>query len=536
MRFLTIIALLLVFTCLPLKASEIIQINGDKSNEEGYFCFKIKDKIKIDGVLAEWNHLKPIQLQWYWQVKGEGWKGVEDLSALCWLAWDEDRLYFAFDIWDDCTQTLLPHLKPWQSEGVLLSLRFPFKEETTHIRSSSFRCLFLVFNLDQQGGKGMKIVDSGRGFYFKPLENLNLIAKKKDSGEGALFEGSVPWSSLLPQGWALPEKIEANIIINDIDKESAKRKSIHWAVAAEEKPFAQCFMPVRLLSISSGKSVRETSDTATTYHREVPLVLLNVTVTDQANNYILDLKMDDFLVYEKGHQQKVSYFERTVRPITMAILLDTSGSMQNKIETAQEAATEFVKSSLRVQDQALVMEFNTKPSLLRDFTNDIEVISQAIKKTQARGGTALYDALYQALERLRFLKETKAVILLSDGRDESYIGSGPGSKHQLDDVISLANRTDAIIYSIGLGYCDAKSRFILQRLADLSGGRCYFPEEASDLDEVYYRVGEDLRSQYIVGYYPKDLRLDGLWRPIRVKLKQKGFKARSRKGYYASKK
>lgn len=526
----------LIFLLLTVGAELSILPASGQSSQEKYSCFKREHEINIDGNLADWASLNPIQLRWKWQVKGTDWKGPEDLSALCWLTWDEEKLYFAFDIWDDFTQSLLPTQKPWQGEGVLLTLKFPKKENKSNIRNRDFNSLFLAFALSEERGIGVKIIDSGRGFYLQDLIELELIVIKKKSGEGTLYEGAVPWASLLPKGCEKPDTIKANIIINDIDKSPAKKKSLHWALSPEEEPNVLSYKPVKLLTRESALSVSEVADTPTRYYRKVPLVLLNVTVMDQNNNYILDLEKDEFMIYEDAELQEIAYFDRTERPITMAILLDTSGSMVEKLETAQKAAVKFVESSLCLQDQALVMEFNSKPTVLQDFTNDVEVISQAIKKTKSFGGTALYDALYLTMERLRFLKETKAIVLLSDGRDEAYIGPGPGSRRTLADVVNLAKKTDAIIYSIGLGYSDAKASYVLQRLADYSGGRCYFPREASDLNSVYSKVGEDLRSQYIIGYYPKDLRFDGRWRTIRIDMKNKNLIAKTRKGYYAHKK
>lgn len=524
----------IIFFSLAVEAA--ILTNTKQSNQEEYSCYKREHEIIIDGNLADWASLNPIQMRWKWQVKGSDWKGPEDLSALCWLTWDEEKLYFAFDIWDDFIQPLLPTQKPWQGEGVLLALKFPRKEYSSAIRNMTFDSLFLAFAYSEEGEIGIKIIDSGRGFYLRELKDLNLKAIKKKSGEGILYEGAIPWASLLPKGCEKPDLIKANIIINDIDNIPAKKKSLQWALASEEEPLALGYMPIKLITREAAPVVAEVTDTPTIYHQNVSLVLLNVTVMDQDNNYILDLGKDDFTIYEDAELQEIAFFDRTERPITMAILLDTSGSMVEKLETAQKAATKFIESSLRLQDQALVMEFNSKPTVLQDFSNDIEVISAAIKQTKSFGGTALYDALFLTMERLRFLKETKAIVLLSDGRDEAYFGSGPGSRHTLDDVINLAKKTDAIIYSIGLGYSDAKASYALQRLADYSGGRCYFPREASDLNSVYSKVGEDLRSQYIIGYYPKDLRFDGRWRTIRVDMKKKNLVAKTRKGYYASKK
>lgn len=536
MRISAIIIIFIISLFIVVGAGISFLPHNESHSQEEYQCLRARCKIEVDGNLAEWSALSPIQLQWNWQVQGEGWGGPEDLSALCWLTWDEKRLYFAFDIWDDYPQPLLPNQKAWQGEGVFLSLRFPDIERAPDIRGSSVNSLFLVFNLTEQEGKGVKIVESGRGFYLRKLEGLNLVARKKKSGEGTLYEGSIPWYSLLPPECARPSNIEVNIIINDIDKEPSTRKSIQWVLTPDDQPYKQSYAAVKLLTMSSKPAASRVPDTPTTYHRDVPLVLLNVTVMNSYNEYILGLKKDDFLVYENGQLQEIVHFDRTERPITMAVLLDTSGSMQGKIETAQKAAIRFVESSLKLQDQALIMEFNTKPSVLLDFTNDIEIISEAIKKTTAWGGTALYDALYQTLERLQYLKETKAIILLSDGRDESYIGSGPGSKRTLGSVLSLVRKTDAIVYSIGLGYSDTKAQYVLHRLSDFSGGRCYFPREVSDLHSVYSQVGEDLRSRYLIGYYPKDLRFDGRWRTVRVALKKKGFVAKTRKGYYATKK
>jgi Ca-activated chloride channel family protein len=278
----------------------------------------------------------------------------------------------------------------------------------------------------------------------------------------------------------------------------------------------------------------------------VDVVALNVTVTDGLNRYVTDLGQDDFLIFENGRKQDLTFFQKTSLPLALVLLLDTSASMQGNLGIAQEAAIGFARE-LGPEDQAAVIEFDSTVSVLQSFTNDRTAIERAIRHTEANGSTALYNAVYIALKELnktarevRGQPRRRALVLLSDGDDTSSLIA-------FDEVLDLAARADTAIYTIGLGL-DASSstrgsasgrtspaaHFLLRRLAEQTGGRVFFPSHAKDLSGVYAAIKAELSSQYALAYESNNLRRDGQFRQIAVRVDRMGLIARTRPGYYAS--
>ena len=272
----------------------------------------------------------------------------------------------------------------------------------------------------------------------------------------------------------------------------------------------------------------------------VELVSLNVTVTDGAH-YVTDLKPEDFLVFEDGAKQDVTFFTRTNLPIALSLLIDTSASMETKLQTAQEAATGFVER-LRPQDQAEVVDFDSRVTILQNFTSNASELEQAITKTSAGGSTSLYNAVYIALKDLKKVVfknpeeiHRQAIVLLSDGEDTS-------SLLPFDEVLDLAKRSETAIYTIGLraeaesetgtkGFKEAE--FVLRQLSQETGGRSFFPNQLSDLANVYGQISDELSSQYTVGYTPRNPRHDGAWRRVVVRVNRPNLIARTKLGYFA---
>jgi len=271
----------------------------------------------------------------------------------------------------------------------------------------------------------------------------------------------------------------------------------------------------------------------------IDIVSLNVTVTGPGGRYVTDLGKDDFQVYEDGIQQTVSFFSRSQLPIALALLLDTSASMEEKLGTAQAAAIGFAHR-LRPDDVAEVIDFDSRVEILQPFTNDVQALEDAIHKTTAGGSTSLYNALYISLKELRKVQarapdeiRRQAVVVLSDGEDtSSLIG--------YDEVLDLAKRSETGIYAIGLrsprqeqgeGFHEAE--FVLRQLAQETGGRAFFPETVAQLPAIYDQISEELASQYALGYTSSNPRRDGLWRRVVVKVSRAGVRARTKQGYYA---
>ena len=271
----------------------------------------------------------------------------------------------------------------------------------------------------------------------------------------------------------------------------------------------------------------------------VDLVSLNVTVTDRDSRYVTDIDVDRFQVYEDGALQDVSFFSRTQLPIALSLLMDTSASMTEKMETAQQAAVGFAER-LRDQDLASVIDFDSRVDIRQGFTNSPDELAAAIRRTSAGGSTSLYNAIYIALKELAKIAPAtagdirrEAIVVLSDGEDTS-------SLVDFDEVLELAKRSDTIIYSIGLRSRDIRTRrgfreadFVLRQLAQETGGRAFFPQRAEDLAAIYRQISDELSSQYTLGYTSKNPLRDGRWRRLVVRVDRPDVAARTKQGYYA---
>ncbi|HEY7169209.1 MAG TPA: VWA domain-containing protein [Vicinamibacterales bacterium] len=273
----------------------------------------------------------------------------------------------------------------------------------------------------------------------------------------------------------------------------------------------------------------------------VELVSLNVTVTDAAQRYITDLDEGDFQVYEDGVKQEVTLFNRTNLPIALALLLDTSASMEARLPIAQEAAIGFSRR-LRPQDLAEVIDFDSRVVILAPFTNKGTELEQAIRRTSAGGSTSMYNAIYIALKDLKKIVATstdeirrQAIVVLSDGEDTS-------SLLPFEEVLDLAKRSETAIYAIGLrsneggsfaskGFKEAE--FVLRQLTQETGGRAFFPSQVTELNAIYTQIADELSSQYTVGYTSKNSRRDGAWRRIVVRVGRPSVNARTKQGYFA---
>jgi Ca-activated chloride channel family protein len=279
----------------------------------------------------------------------------------------------------------------------------------------------------------------------------------------------------------------------------------------------------------------------TPFRAGVDLVSLNVTVTDGTAHYITDLAAEDFNVFEDGVKQDVTFFNRTNLPIALALLLDTSASMETKLPTAQEAAIGFSRR-LRPQDLAEVIDFDSRVVVLQNFTNSAAELEQAIHKTSAGGSTSLYNAVYIALKDLKkvIVKNVdeirrQAIVVLSDGEDTS-------SLLPFEEVLDLAKRSETAIYSIGLRAGDGpatttkgfkEAEFVLRQFSQETGGRAFFPNQLTDLSNVYGQISDELSSQYTVGYTSRNPRRDGSWRRVVVRVSRPNTAARTKLGYFA---
>jgi Ca-activated chloride channel homolog len=292
---------------------------------------------------------------------------------------------------------------------------------------------------------------------------------------------------------------------------------------------------------AEGTSAQVPGSPGPAFRTGIELVSLNVTVIDTSGRYVTDLQSQDFSVFEDGAKQDVTFFSQTNLPIALALLLDTSASMESKMRTVQEAASGFA-SRLRPQDLAEVVDFDSRVTILQDFTNNTADLETAIRKTSPGGSTSLYNAVYVALKDLKKVVaknadeiRRQAIVLLSDGEDTS-------SLLPFDEVLDVAKRSETAIYTIGLHASDAvgvgtkgfnEAEFVLRQLAEATGGRTFSPNQISDLTNVYGEISNELSSQYMVGYTSRNQRRDGGFRRIVVRVARPNAVARTKQGYFA---
>ena len=269
------------------------------------------------------------------------------------------------------------------------------------------------------------------------------------------------------------------------------------------------------------------------YTVEVNRVILFASAHEKGGDHrpAVNLKKEDLVLEEDGVRQKLIDFYIEKRPMTLAMILDSSGSMQPAMDKVHVAAGRFV-DNLGGDDRALVIDFDEKVYLLQDLTSDKDLLRKAITSTNALGGTALYDALYASFRRLRGIDGRKAIILLTDGDDTS-------SKFSFKRILDEAKVSDMIIYPVGMGttFLDVDLRRILKTLSEETGGRAYFPSKVEELQDVYQEIADELKSQYYITYEPTNTVWDGRWRKIRLDgAPGRDLDIRTRSGYYAVKK
>jgi len=263
----------------------------------------------------------------------------------------------------------------------------------------------------------------------------------------------------------------------------------------------------------------------------VEIVSVPVLVYDKAGRFIPDLKKGEIQILEDGVPQEITYLASSLGedriPLSIALTLDTSGSMQPSVKFLKEAAMYFT-GKLEASDQALVVQFNESVKSSSEFTDDTDRMDAFINGLQVWGGTALYDAVMYGLDRLRDRPGRKALILLSDGDDS---GASSATKAQ---VTALAKSLEVSIYSVGIQGFDTPRGF-LKNLAEDTGGAYYFPNKVGELIKVFEAISKDLKNNYLVAYSPKR-GADNTYRKIEVRVNRPEVTVRVRPGYMAAKK
>jgi VWFA-related protein len=258
------------------------------------------------------------------------------------------------------------------------------------------------------------------------------------------------------------------------------------------------------------------------------------TVTDRKGRSVRNLKQEHFRVYEDDSQQTITTFSAGANlPLNIALLVDVSGSVRDKLRFEQEASAEFFRSTLiRNKDSAVAITFDTRVELIQDYTDDPGILSKSLRRMRAGGGTALFDAVYLAVTRKLKDREGKRIlVIISDGEDTA-------SRTSLADAVNTAQRNDVIIYAVstnssGWGDRSRRGEDILHALTEPTGGRVFSPSKAEDLGSSFRDITQELRYQYGLSYSSTNLVRDGGYRQIRIEPSDKKYVVRAREGYFA---
>jgi len=286
----------------------------------------------------------------------------------------------------------------------------------------------------------------------------------------------------------------------------------------------------------------QTLDKDSTIKLDTDLVLLDVTVVDQNNNPVFNLKKEDFTVFEDKIKQTVESVSREEVPVSFGMVIDTSGSMRSKLQTVTDSALSLVKQ-MRQDDEAFVASFKAEPELVQDFTADRRELEEALSQLYTSGGTALLDAIIATADyaQEKGHRRRKALVIITDGLEKN-------SSVKEKEVMDAIKEDEVQVYLVGFidEEMDEKSLFgrssgkkakdLLSRIADDSGGHAYFPKDISEIPAIAAQIAKDLRTQYVVSYYPTNDKRDGTFRTIQVGVNNVGGRkliARSRRGYYA---
>jgi VWFA-related protein len=271
---------------------------------------------------------------------------------------------------------------------------------------------------------------------------------------------------------------------------------------------------------------------------DVSRVNMLFTVSDKKGRFVTDLAKDDFQVIEaKKPQPIIEFTAETDLPLRLAILIDTSNSIRDRFRFQQEAAIAFIDSTVRPhQDKALVVSFDTAAELVTDLTDDIPALEKAVQSLRPGGGTSLYDAIFFAsrdklMQDQPLYKFRRAMVILSDGEDNQ-------SRYTRDQALEMAQKADVTVYTIStnISRIPTDGDKVMRYFAAETGGQAFFPFQASDLNQSFENISNELRHQFNIFYRPEPLKADGLYHSVEIRVKgRKDLLVRCRKGYYAPK-
>jgi Ca-activated chloride channel family protein len=327
---------------------------------------------------------------------------------------------------------------------------------------------------------------------------------------------------------------DSHVIINSYSQE-VKAYSQFQERKRQTKPELESHSPQQPVERQKGYTIGVNVD----------LVVVHTTVLDKNGHFVSGLKKDIFKLFEDGVAQNVSSFSQEDVPISMGIVIDTSGSMRNKIDLVNKAALAFIRAS-NPDEQVFLVGFNDQVELLEDYTNDIDAITDALDNTVVTGGTALYDAIFLGVQKAQNgIKPKKAIVVITDGEDRD-------SYYKLDELVAKVQESEVQIYCVGfLNAVPEKGLFghwsksvpekahdALQRVSDETGGKAYFPQKIPEIGTIVSEIAQELRNQYSIGYMSSNSARDGSYRKIKIALDPSVAATnhvRYRRGYFAPK-
>jgi VWFA-related protein len=297
------------------------------------------------------------------------------------------------------------------------------------------------------------------------------------------------------------------------------------------RPFTLCFL------MAAAAAAQQAQPAPTVFHADTRIVVCHTTVIDKNGHLVTTLPQSAFTVYENKVKQEIRKFKREDVPVSLGLVIDNSGSMRNKLTKVSAAALALVKDSNR-DDEVFIVNFNDTAYLDnpqgKDFTNDIGELETALGRIDARGGTAMRDAIDMSIQHLKKAhRDKKVLVVITDGNDNSSLLS-------LDHIMKSAHASDVLIYGVGLLTEEehreaAHAKRALNDLAEATGGKTFFPKDVEEVDAIAHLVAHDIRSQYIIEYSPANSTMDGTFRAIRITARAAGNPTvRTRSGYYAT--
>ena len=318
------------------------------------------------------------------------------------------------------------------------------------------------------------------------------------------------------------------------------------SVWAQENPLGNVKTPVpapaeapkdtRPLVTGKDVATKATNSPGSEIRVDVNLVLVPLTVTDPMNRLVTGLEKENFQVYDSNNLQTIKSFMTEDAPLSIGIIFDLSGSMQTKFLRARKALSEFLRTC-NPADEFFVVGFNDRPAVLVDYTSDVEDVEARMVMLHPQNRTALIDAMYLGVNKLRSSKYSrKALLVISDGGDNR-------SRYTEGELTKIVRESEVQIYSIGIfdAYAPTEEEVngptLLHEVCESTGGRLFRVMDMQDLSDIATRISEELRNEYVIGYTPSDKRRDGQWRKLRVKLMEPPglppLTVHSREGYYA---